>query len=47
MLAVLFGDGMSGRSARSLDAAYRVAVRCDQRIAVEWLRTRAARPSRP
>ena len=45
MLAVLFGDGMRARTARALNAAYRLAVRCDHRIAVEWLRTRGATES--
>ena len=45
MLSVLFGDGMSARTAQALNAAYRLAVRCDHRIAVEWLRTRGATES--
>ena len=45
MLAVLFGDGTSARTARALNAAYGVAVRCDHRMAAEWLRTRGATES--
>jgi ankyrin repeat protein len=45
MLGVLFGDGPSERHARTLDAAYCLAVRCDHRAAVEWLRMRGATES--
>ena len=45
ILGVLFGDGTSGRTDQALDTAYRVAVRCDHRTAVEWLRTRGATES--
>jgi ankyrin repeat protein len=38
MLGILFGEGTSEQSAKVLANVYRVAVRCDQRTAVEWLR---------
>jgi hypothetical protein len=45
MLGVLFGDGTSEQSAKVLANIYRVAVRYDQRTAVEWLRARGATDS--